>query len=812
MATPDRVLLDRGRRVCVAVKPLVMFEHHSRAFGLVGAVSIACCLLAPGAVYGQVASASEARVAPLVVTAATPLAAQVAADAQPVAVITLSADDLRRTGPPGALRALDERAAGVSLNAAQGNPLQPNLLYRGFEASPLAGDAQGLAVYVGGVRFNLPFGDTIDWDLIPDAAVERIDLVGSNPVFGLNALGGALAVRLKDGFSAAGGALDLSGGSFGRAAGDLEWSARSGDTALYGAVQGFREDGWREHSPSSAAQVYGDLGWRPPAGEFHLNFLAADTDLTGNGTVPVQLLAIDRAAVFTYPDETRNRFARLASSGDVALGRGLALEARAYVSRFDQTTANGDAGGAVPCLGDAALLCGLGGGVLTGPDGRAIDDFVHGSPYIGLFPQFAGGGPYATLNTTRTGTTEYGAAFEVTDTRRIARVGNRAVAGASFDASVTGFAAATVVGGLSLDRSFVGPGVLIDQADGSIAPVSIRAADDDLGLFFSESLDVTPTLTLDLSGRYNLARVQLRDRLGAALNGDHAFDRFNPAIGFDWRPLPGLTVYGDYAEANRAPTPAELSCASPAAPCSLTNFFVGDPGLRQVVTRTLEAGLRGRFSSPAIDLRWHAGLYRATSDDDIQFVASPTIGRDYFANVGSTRRQGLDGGAELERGALSLFVDYAFTDATYQNALVLDGGQNPAANPAGLILVRPGDRIPGVPRANLKFAARWRLGGGWDIGVDGSRAGSRYLVGDAANLNPPIPGYWLFDLDIRYQATPRLAVFARIENLTDTRYATFGDFSPTGDVPILQDPAATNPRSLSPGQPTAAFAGLTLKF
>ncbi|MEY4889434.1 MAG: hypothetical protein RIQ75_564, partial [Pseudomonadota bacterium] len=86
--------------------------------------------------------------------------------------ITVDAEALRRAGPPDVLRALSRDVAGVSLSEAQANPYQPNLVYRGFSASPLQGNAQGLAVYLDGGRFNLPFGDTVNFDLLPDAAID----------------------------------------------------------------------------------------------------------------------------------------------------------------------------------------------------------------------------------------------------------------------------------------------------------------------------------------------------------------------------------------------------------------------------------------------------------------------------------------------------------------------------------------------------------------------------------------------------------------------------------------------------------------
>ena len=155
----------------------------------------------------------------------------------------LDRNAISRAGYPSALRALDEQAAGVILNQAQGNPWQPNLLYHGFEASPLVGNAQGLAVYVNGSRFNQSFGETTNRDLIPDIAIDAIELVGSNPAFGLNALGGAVSVRLKNGFTWHGGELQIFGGSFGRIQGSLQYGVQSNNMAAYVAANVLNEQG-----------------------------------------------------------------------------------------------------------------------------------------------------------------------------------------------------------------------------------------------------------------------------------------------------------------------------------------------------------------------------------------------------------------------------------------------------------------------------------------------------------------------------------------------------------------------------------------
>ena len=140
-------------------------------------------------------------------------------------------------------RALNEQVGGVNLNSASGNPYQPTMFYHGFEASALQGTPQGLAVYVNGVRFNSAFGDTVNFDLMPNLAIDQMNLVGSNPVFGLNALGGALNVQLKNGFTYQGGEISFHGGSFDTYGGDFQYGKQSGNTAVYVAASGVHS-GW----------------------------------------------------------------------------------------------------------------------------------------------------------------------------------------------------------------------------------------------------------------------------------------------------------------------------------------------------------------------------------------------------------------------------------------------------------------------------------------------------------------------------------------------------------------------------------------
>src|SRR6516162_8585439 len=514
---------------------------------------------------------------PVEVVGATPLLGSgVDRDKVPAQTHVLTDQDISRNGYPQALRALNEDVPGVTLDAAAGNPFQPNLLYHGFLASPLQGNPQGLAVYLNGARFNQPFGDTVDWDLIPDLAIDRMDLVGSNPVFGLNALGGALSVRMKNGFTYQGGELDLLGGSFAHYQGNLQYGVQSDNVAAYVAATGLHEGGWRDLQSSNLGNFYGDLGWRGNGGEVHINVTAARTRLNGPGTAPVELLGVNPSAQFTAPNLITNRYAQVNFNGSYDINDTTSLQGLAYYTYLLQKVYNGNVPNLSPCNDGSGLLCEAPGVVGTDLNGNPIPDFLNG-------------GPYSDLDQQSTNTNGYGFSLQVTNRDPLFGRPNQFIAGFSFDGAQTLFGASTQIGGLSLrDRVFAGPGITIDQADGSIAPVRVAISDANYGAFFTDTLDFTSQLSGNVSGRYNLAQVDLSDQLGSTLTGNHTFSRFNPAGGLSYKLLPGLTAYASYADANRAPTPAELTCSSAASPCSLANFFTGDPNLQQVVSHTIE--------------------------------------------------------------------------------------------------------------------------------------------------------------------------------------------------------------------------------
>lgn len=754
-----------------------------------------------------------------------PARAEEAATAQPAAIIVtapggaIDMDDARRiathdiaaAGTPDLLAALTRNIASITLQDAQGNPWQPNLVHRGFVASPLQGQSQGIAVYMDGVRFNQPFGDTVQFDLIPEAAIRSVSLLDASPVYGLNALGGALLLETKDGRAEPGIEASVTGGRFGYAEASAAGGFAQDAFSAFGAVQYSREDGWRDHSPSRLANGYFDVGLDATDGGVHLKFVGADTDLTGNGVAPVELLAADRRAVFTWPDNSRSRYGRFSLHPWVALSNSSRLESSLYAQRLTLRTVNGDAADIEACgeEDEAGLLCLE---TIGETDEPAVLTTSGGHPVADRL----GGEGYGVLNRGRTRTDAVGFLIQIIDHRSLAGGRNHLAVGISHDRARTRFDASTELGALTEDRSVTGLGSVIVQDDGAIAPVGLVANSRHWGVFLQDRLPIAPGLTAELGLRWNHARIELADQIGTALNGRHGFRRLNPGVELDYRLSDGLSLRVGYAETSRAPTPAELSCADEAAPCSLTNFFIADPPLKQVVARSWEAGASGHVARGGWSADWLLSAYRTINHDDIQYVASAIRGRAYFRNIGRTRRQGLEASVKLQRGGFAAGLSYALTDAKYRDALVLSSPANPMAGEDGTIGVKKGDTLPGIPRhsATLTFdyagpVSRLRR---WTVGGDLIARSGQYLVGDEGNDNARLPGYLIANVRAGVDILPGVTLFGEVRNLLGRRYATFGTFTQVDEIDLEEAPGASNPRAYGPGAPRRWYAGIKARF
>jgi iron complex outermembrane recepter protein len=733
---------------------------------------------------------------------------------------TLSAGDLARDGSPNLIGALTDRLSGININDDLDDPFQPDILYRGFEASPVLGTPQGLAVYQNGVRINEAFGDVVNWDLFPDIAIDRVDLISSNPVYGLNALGGAVVVDMKNGFTHEGGDIDLSGGSFGRRSTEFEYGVNDGMFGAYIAGHALDEDGWREFSPNSIRQLYADLSARTDRLTLDLSFTGANNRLFGESSTPIQELAVGRNLVFTTPQDNFNQLGFVTLNGSYQASDMLSFQGSAYYREYRQTVVNGNTTNYTACTTapDLGSMC-QGDGVtpLTNASGALIPDISQG-----------GNVPIGENDFEAIRTVTVGGSLQASETAPVFGLENHFTAGATFDHAATDFQSSSELGTIDRLLKVSYSGFFVSTPEGTdftATPVSLGDTDKYYGVYATDTLNVTPAIAVTASGRYNVAQIDLVDRLGSDLSGQNRFSRFNPAIGATDKLTENITAYFGYSEANRTPTASEIECSNPLQPCLLPSSLASDPpNLKQVVSHTYEGGVRGWFATPELDglgagrVNWTASLYRTDLDDDIYGIAT-SLSTGFFQNIGGTRREGAEFGLKYQEDRLSAFLQYSYVDATFQSALTLNSPSNPFQDANGNIRVRPGDQLPGTPQNRLKLGADYRVLEGWNIGGVVTYVGSQYYRGDESNQLAEIPDYVVVNLHSTYQVTPSVQLFVTLDNAFNAQYATFGVLGdPTGvGAPGIPSDGVTNGpgvdnRFLSPAAPIAAYGGVRVSF
>ncbi|MGA2997248.1 TonB-dependent receptor [Bradyrhizobium sp.] len=736
--------------------------------------------------------------------ASTPSTA-LAVDKVPSSINFVNTPEIQRTNSLNVMDALQQNVAGVNLSNVAGNEFQSNLEFRGFVASPVSGKPQGLAVYQNGVRINEAFGDTVNWDLIPTAAIKSIAVVTNNPAYGLNALGGAVTIQMKDGFNYHGAEVDVMGGAFGRLQSSLQWGNQIGNWAVYGALEGVHDDGYRNFGTSDVRRFYGDIGYRYDGNEIHLNMGAADNSFGAAATTPLELLQTYWGATYTTPQTSTNQVGYLNLTGKFEVTPTWTIDAIAHYRAFSQRTQDGNPTGTQPCDADATLLCyGDGSTPAKGLNGQQLSNPFPAGAILGENDR--------TFTTSNTG----GFSLQATNSDQLFGHDNRFVVGASFDASVTHFGASAELGTIDTNYVVSSSGIFLGTSGVPIAdgPVGLRSTNQYTGLYALDTFDVTKAFSITAGGRFNDARISLQDETGSApaLNGNEAFDRFNPIIGGTYKIMSGLTAYAGYSEANRAPTPLELECANPNMPCIIATFLVSDPPLKQVVSHTYEAGFRGTKDLSFGTLDWKLGVFRATNTDDILAIPSLVQGFGYFQNVGDTRRQGVEAEANFKSSRWQFHASYAFIDARFLDSLTL-GSNSPFVDANGNIQVSPGNIIPAIPRHRIKAGFDYAVTDAFKIGGDALWVSSQYLVGDESNQYPQLPSYAVFNVHASYQLDKTYQIYGRIDNLFDNRYYTYGGFFDTTEVPNFNTGNQfANPQSLSPARPRAFYAGLKATF
>jgi outer membrane receptor protein involved in Fe transport len=715
---------------------------------------------------------------------------------------------------------LNRDFGSVSINHAQNNPLQPDVNFRGFTASPLLGLSPGFTVYQNGVRIHEPFGDTLNWDLIPLSAVNSVQLMaGANPVFGLNSVGGALSLEMKNGFEYERTAAEVYGGSFDRLGASAQLGGNDGRWGYYGNVDYFEESGWRDFSDSDALRFFGALSHRGGDSSLDLSVVLADTDLIGNGSAPIELLAMDRSQVFTHPDRTENSLAQVILEGTARLSDHWRIAGNAYYRDIDTDTFNGDGTIFEECDVDGEELLVEEEFMDVNEDGEcSSDDDAEIEPVLDLngdpIEAEIDGGELNAINNISVRQQEiYGVSLQFGFSSSLGNRANNLAMGVAYSGGQTKFDSNVEVAQLLENRGTSRTGILaaefITRVDSDISTASV---------YFADTFSLSQRSAITLLGRYDSTEVELADQTGESpdLDGSHEFERFNPGIGFTFNPSSALTLYASYNQSARAPTPVELACASEDAPCNLPNAFLADPPLDEVVTSSAEAGLRG---STARALRWNAGVFYALSEDDILFqtTGGPTANVGFFENVSDTLRAGVEFGLSRDLARLHWSVQYSYIEATFEDDFVVNSPNHPIfENHPGApqivneeaLLVSSGADIPGIPRHQFNASADFEINDRFLVGADVEYRSGVFLRGDEVNLLEKTDDYAILNLRAEFRLSDWFTVFARVENIFDEGYETFG---------LLGDPDEVfedfeDPRFLGAGPPLGAWAGVRIQF
>ena len=716
---------------------------------------------------------------------------------------------------------LNNNFSGITVNESQDNPLQADVNYHGFTASPLLGTPQGLSVYVDGVRVNESFGDTVNWDLIPEAAISTINLIsGSNPVFGLNTLGGALAVQTKSGHENPGTELEGYAGSFARTAASGSTGGSHGNFDWFLAGNVLDENGWRQLSPTHARQLFGKVGWQDEKTDIDLSYTYADNSMTGNGTTPESMLAYNYNAIYSAPDYTHNHLNFFNLTGTQFLTSQWLLSGNVYYRDLDTDSNNGD-------VNDDNYLS-------DDYDGPDIDCSAPLTTEVAN--AYCANGINRSSRLTQKTT---GGGVQLTDSAELFGRKNQLILGAEYSHATDTYAQRFIYATLTPERTAVSN---VNPANPNQIVNSLSGVNDIWGVYFTDTWSPSDLLHITAAARYNHSHETLNgysldtdvgdypDGFNSALplSGDHNFNRLNPSIGFTVTPNSALTLFGNFSESSRAPTVIELGCSDPEQPCGLPNDFASDPDLKQVVSETFEAGARGSYHDQL--LVWSVDVFHTINQNDIQFIAT-TTSEGYFANVGKTKRQGFDLSLGGKLAGLSWHFVYSYVDATYQSNFTVNGESNSSADEDGNIQIYSGAHIPLIPKNTGRLMLDYDINKRWNIGGTVIASSGAYLHGDENNANQAfgvngegaqvlgtgwVGGYAVVNLFSTARVTRVLDLFVRVNNLLDRKYGTAGfltsnSFDPNGS--FRSDPDDwTNENAISPGAPRAYWAGLRLHW
>lgn len=770
----------------------------------------------------------------------------ISSDIIPGSVQVIKPQDVEQQAGVSHADYLINNTQGFSITEVGGNPWQPDVQFRGYSAGSILGNPIGLSIYVDGVRENQPFSDVMLWDTVPMWAMAGTQVVaGSNPIYGLNTLGGAIAFQTKNGKIFNKGRISATAGSWDRASGLVEYGGVLDGSGIdyYFGYQHSSENGWRDYSPSHLNQAFGKIGKDFENGRLELSYTGAHNNLTGNGLAPKYMLGTDNSGVNTVPDLTENRYNKFNLGLTQFIDEQTMFSANAYYVQSNRYTLNGDAE-----INYEASSSSLESGSIKGASSVFLEygdiDEVEGE-----------------VNLTKTKQDKYGISGQFTFTQDLFGKPNHLVVGANAETSLITFNQSAAEEQTILSSRLIS----YDKSSDHEQTTSLSGRTKTLGLYGVNTLSLNEQWHVTGGARWNYTEVDNSDRLNGdtaanTLTAKQSWSRINPTIGVTYKPSDNYSTYVSYSESNRAPTSIELGCSNPAAACLLPTQMADDPPLDDVVSKTYEAGARGRLTS---DISWNASIYHAMNHDDMQFITTNAVsGLGYFDNIGSTRRDGLDIGisgsklplsflSESAQNKLSWNASYGLVHATYGSDLELPGESNTSANESDssysvidddssfysaltnanvidgteevrvandTISVKKGDQLSNIPMHRIKLRLNYDATDKFRIGTNVTGFSKAWVMGNENQRHDgdgEVPGYVLVNMDATYRPAQNWTVAFKAINIFDKNYYTGGRLLENGFTGNGNTQRLTTPFSgvgVMPGSPQAAWLTISYDF
>ena len=615
--------------------------------------------------------------------------------------------------------------------------------------------------------------------------------------------------------------------------------------------QHLTEDGWRKHSPSHLNQLFAKTGWQNESTRLDLTYIGTDNNLIGNGFTPEFFLRGDRDQIHTRPDFTNNYSHFLALNGSHWMNDTTMVSGNVYYRKSNRHTRNGDGWEADDSNENYLTYLGIlddrNFGSISGGD---IDDAEELKGSV--------------MNRTKTRQDTYGFTSQIAKSDDLFGKKNNFILGFGYDYSIIRFKQGfqANVGAFEAEDHTENEVLYLENSDvfDSSRNVNLSSGNGALPyeqttgltgkqwttrLFSSDTLSLNDFWHLNAGASWNFTRVDNVDTLRGSfvpntLTARDSYTRLNPSVGLTFTPTPTTSFFGSYSESSRAPTSIELGCSNPAYPCLLPAQMADDPPLNHVVAKTYELGGRGNVTE---DVRWNAGIYRAVNHDDIQFTAANTLnGAGYFKNIGRTVREGFDFGLSGNMDKFKWSASYSYVRATYDTDVTFTNPGNSTSitaeeaesagndNLEGQYTARKGDRMPSIPKHQLKLRAQYAVTPDWTVGTNLIGFSNQYVWGNENNqhrANDPrceeneecsagrgkLGGYFVVNLDTQYNIGSGWKAFAKAINIFDRDYYVGGRF---GETQFLQSGAyageESRPLGLLPGAPRAGWVGLRYDF